>query len=754
MIISPPFLPVRNAQASDDSYLDTAMPEQEVGRYPISNKLSWHGGIHLTAPSRGNGREPARAIADGTVVYVRPPTPRPDTAAEREAHALGYNGWTDDGCIVILHSTEIGAHVDGAGVEIRFYSIYVHLSTILSSIQPGQKILRKTELGSAGMFEGIANSLHFEVICDDINLKRMIGRDIGTIDIQKNGRTDVVFGEMYFRLPAGTTVYSERPALNQTHGLNGVELTEELFIGIKYHRGDLQTNSYRSDGTTLPPLPTESGAEYNIYRDADRIVQSYRNAHAATVPAHSATYELLRYGRIIGPDALTPEHTPHWRRISTTTGPFWANLNATDTCKFSDGDAPHWAGWHLVEDSTGGDSRCSVSTLRRLLDSNGDGINTEAESERRLNQETIKKFLRRLICKVPTEWHRASVASRWAWLKVEGPGDARHANSLTSGTYLTEATFPAFQRYAEALCFWEEANMDFPSSHWHFHPKEFIRLHRQNGWLSDSEFKEIYPERRTPKSTRDTYRTALNLVARKYMYSQTPVRLAHFLGQGAIESEWMQNMQEKSMIGRLEGNNLFGTRLNPASSILESQLGHWYGAAAGEEDAWYRSNKYNSRGGLIASSYNWRNGNLGDPHAQQFRGRGFKQLTGLINYSLYWVYRGWLNESSFDDRWWTDTQYIARNPTRMRARPPVVDDPQRATSTPFNCMDTGGWYLVGMRPSVMRLIDDDNPLSAPTHADLVAERALSFSVTEAINGGRIQADDRLRETRNAKSILL
>jgi predicted chitinase len=238
------------------------------------------------------------------------------------------------------------------------------------------------------------------------------------------------------------------------------------------------------------------------------------------------------------------------------------------------------------------------------------------------------------------------------------------------------------------------------------------------------------------------------------MYSQMPVRLAHFLGQGAIESEWMQNMQEKSMIGRLEGNNLFGTRLNPASSILESQLGHWYGAAAGEEDAWYRSNKYNSRGGLIASSYNWRNGNLGDPHAQQFRGRGFKQLTGLINYSLYWVYRGWLNESSFDDRWWTDTQYIARNPTRMRARPPVVDDPQRATSTPFNCMDTGGWYLVGMRPSVMRLIDDDNPLSAPTHADLVAERALSFSVTEAINGGRIQADDRLRETRNAKSILL
>ena len=64
--------------------------------------------------------------------------------------------------------------------------------------------------------------------------------------------------------------------------------------------------------------------------------------------------------------------------------------------------------------------------------------------------------------------------------------------------------------------------------------------------------------------------------------------------------------------------------------------------------AWFGSTKYNSKGGLIASTYNWRAGNLDDPDAQKYRGRGFKQLTGRTNYVNYWVYRGWLDKSTFD----------------------------------------------------------------------------------------------------------
>lgn len=108
MIISPPFLPPRAANTSDQAYLQAAMPEQATGHYPVSNKLAWHGDLHLSAPTGGNGREPVRAIADGTVVYVRQPTARPADAAARDAHPLGYNGWTDDGCVVIRHDIEIG----------------------------------------------------------------------------------------------------------------------------------------------------------------------------------------------------------------------------------------------------------------------------------------------------------------------------------------------------------------------------------------------------------------------------------------------------------------------------------------------------------------------------------------------------------------------------------------------------------------------------------------------------------------------
>jgi len=147
MIISPPFLPARNAITTDIAYLDLAMQEQHDGRFPISNKLAWHGGVHLTAPTRANGREPVCAISDGTVVYVRQPSARPTDEATREAHPLGYNGWTDDGCVVIRHETEIGADAQDRGVEVRFFSIYMHLNAIRTNVRTNQTILRKTELG-------------------------------------------------------------------------------------------------------------------------------------------------------------------------------------------------------------------------------------------------------------------------------------------------------------------------------------------------------------------------------------------------------------------------------------------------------------------------------------------------------------------------------------------------------------------------------------------------------------------------------
>ncbi|MFS2161450.1 hypothetical protein ACCD10_29495 [Pseudomonas sp. Pseusp122] len=151
MIISPPFLPAPVAGETDDEFLARAMVGGAPGDggYPLSFDLNWHGGIHLTAPQEGGRAIPVRAIADGTLAYFRNPTP----ASTDPNHPLRYTGkWTDDGCVVIRHETEIG---EGDNAKVVFYSIYMHLSKIsLTPLQTGSAVLRKDAIGEAGSIYG------------------------------------------------------------------------------------------------------------------------------------------------------------------------------------------------------------------------------------------------------------------------------------------------------------------------------------------------------------------------------------------------------------------------------------------------------------------------------------------------------------------------------------------------------------------------------------------------------------------------
>lgn len=688
MIISPPFLPPRNANEADAAYLSRAMPASTHGTYPVSHLLGWHGGLHLQAPSRGNGREPVRAIADGTVVYMRAPTGRPASAEAQDAHALGYNGWTDDGCVVIHHDTEIGANAAGAGTRVRYFSIYMHLNAILPAVRQNQPIRRKAEIGTAGMLEGEANVIHFEIICDDANLQALIGRNSGQVNTNANGRTDAVFGEMYFRLPATTQVYAARPALTQSTGAGGVNLGEELFVGVRYGQGNAEVRTYRADGTEVGTHLPGANGEYTLYTFAGQVVQAYRRAQTAlpqaqraafVVPAHSAVYELLRFGRVIntGDETLTPADTPHWREIQTPTGQGWVNLNGNGVFKFSDADAPRWAGWQLAQDYQDNDSRCDLPTLRNLLDANGDGITTQAEAQGQLAQSTVRRILKRLICKFPTEWHRGSVPSRWQWLTREGPNGPPRPNSMAAGTHLTAATFSEFQRYAEALAFWEAANIGIPASHWHFEPREFIALFRKCGWLSNTEMRRIYADRdaiyadvaQSADEVKERYRLSLNRVSRKYLLN-TPTRIAHFFGQAARESYYFMLMRE-SAVGvttAIRDNHI---------SVQREEAG--YLQITNENRAQLRYFSVPGQLGYYEGRTTLGNTDAGD--GIKFRGRGLKQLTGRYNYSEYWVFRGWLNRSSYDAEWF-------RN-----GRPgPVIHNPQIAADVPYNAVDTAGFY--------------------------------------------------------------
>lgn len=683
MIISPPFLPPRNANEADDAYVARAMPPARHGRYPIGELLGWHGGLHLAAPpGTGNARLPVRAIADGTVAFVRQPTATPD---DPDRHALGYHGWTDDGCVVLRHDTAIGADGD-TETTVRFFSIYLHLGNVLPAVRQGEPVRRKTEIGRAGMFGGEAGILHFEIVCDDANLRALLGRNAGDLDTSVDGRTDAVFGELYFRLPATTPAYPERPALDRTAGAAGTALGQELFIGLAYGGGNARVTSYRADGSTLGAALVENDAEYNLYRDSGRIVAAYRAAGAVRVPAHSAVYELLRFGRALGPDVLDPGDTPHWRQIHTPSGLAWVNLNAAGTTRFSDADAPHWAGWHLLKDYRDGDSRCSVAVIRNLLDANADGVTTSAEAQTRLRRPDVQRFLRGVVAKFPTEWNRGSVATRWAWLKQEGP------EGPNGPTHLTQDDFPEFQRHAEALAFWEEAALEgIGSTHWHFHPARFIEHFRKCGWLSPSEIRAVLPHSNAGNAAR--FATPINMVMRKYLGSSL-VRRSHFLGQMAHETGNLGGTMAE------RGNSRGSRQYETDDTYFEGPDTYTYfqPAAGYERIRNTLGNEYSSHG-------------TGD--GIKFRGRGSLQITGRAHYSEYWVYRGWLDPGTFDSRWWARNGWWD-DPRDPAIRPAEINDPQRISArldgNEYNPIDVGGDYWV--RKSLNQAVDPESPSSS------------------------------------------
>ena len=137
MIISPPFLPDSDTSIAQVADLDAVMTggEHGYGAFPVSLNGWWHGGMHIVAP----GNAPVRAIADGKVYYLRKPTPKPERPDKDDP--LYYNGgWTDNGCVVIKHTTEIGEDT-----ELVWYSVYMHLREIGAPVAIGQPASTPTQ---------------------------------------------------------------------------------------------------------------------------------------------------------------------------------------------------------------------------------------------------------------------------------------------------------------------------------------------------------------------------------------------------------------------------------------------------------------------------------------------------------------------------------------------------------------------------------------------------------------------------------
>ena len=597
MLISPPFLLTRNANESEEDWINRCMDGglPGDGAYPVSFRLGWHGGMHLSA-------------------------------------------------------------IDPA-------------------IQQGRVVYRKAALATAGQIYGNAQrQIHFEIACDDTNLTRLVGRASGDLQLTANGRTDAVYGEMYFHLPAGAQVFAQRPLPNKAQAmmqppgqpapapqpLQAAHTTADaLIVGLRYaggegavgDRGDAYVTTYQLDGTPLGAALQENDAEYNLYASATTISTAYP---ATDRPAPSAVYELLRFGRVIGPDALKPATVPHWREVRHPGGQGWVNLNAANIRKFSDADFPHWKQWRLIDDAVGQDSRCDSAVIRGWLDVNNDGQVNPAEATAQLSNAAIAPKLARAICKFPSEWDAATIDARWGWLK---------SSTAENPQPLTSPDFELLRAHITALAFWP-GGMGITAHHWHWQPREFIKQFRKCGWLSPNELSQLLPRLHGSRGSLASiswaiaqarfrpYAIDLNKALRKYLI-QGYVRQVHFLAQTYIETAMWRVVEEIGQARQQRRSN--GTLYWPAPMM------QYYTA---------------------------------------FYGRGIMQLTWAGNYSVYGTYRAFADigatHTYADARiTQTSTHYLG-DPSdgRAPAQWHPKYDPDDIVSSAYNACDSGAHYWI------------------------------------------------------------
>ncbi len=744
------------------------------GVYPIAFDRRWHCGVHLAPDTHG----PVYAIADGEVVAYRVCQ-----------HAMD-EGNSNAGFVLLKHSTETGD-----GRTLTFYSLYMHLLPLAEyqsfghdgtrlpeflrkpsgpdtkgQVTPaaagsGSNVRRKEVIGFVGRYES-AVYMHFEIFMMSGDFDAYFSQTALGNAAPDTPTTSDCWGHTWYAIPGGQQFYALPPETDAHNKLHGIKFEAgqtgtnalPLVVEIYFSKGAKYTNAWSvaTDGSrTLLTAQPVGEAEYDLHQRATAL---YSNCP-------SDGYEMLRFGRILStPVTLPGSDCATWVKVTYAAGQQgYININNAAIKKLSDADFPLFMGWQKLSDGAtpfGDDGLCDIDALKKIVRDAAASKHeqtvvletTEVQKAEELSSyvrsnDQVRQALRGFICNAPSEWDSANNESRYA--KLLDDDGFYHGN---------DQGYNDFLKYLKEIQFWDTTGLPAGQKLWFFHPLAFIRQFRKCGWLSESEFKQIYSDNRysrhqqpSPDQLRRTYLKPLNETTRKYGLTSL-TRLAHFLGQGAVESAWLSSMQESSMIGNLQSDGFHGTATNPASQALESTLGHWYGQLPAEDDAWFRSVKFNRRGIRITGSYDWRNGNCDRVDAQKFRGRGFKQLTGRSNYADYWVFKSWISKASFSESWWMDPAFVAHNRNGTAKIPAAIENPQQV-SIPEFCLDSGGFYLRFSRQNVAKRIDQDVPQMAATEADKTKERQVSHDVTYAINGGYIDEPRRLEYTRLAKNII-
>ncbi|RQP28188.1 M23 family metallopeptidase [Burkholderia ubonensis] len=562
---------------------------------------------------------------------------------------------------------------------------------------------------------------------------------------QRTIRVPALYGAAAATPPDGLTaeawaLYTIRP-VGQTN--------ETLIITLSETRGTITLTTCATSGERRGSVNETEGA-YKLYKTA-----------TDTYPGcPSAGYEMLRFGRILGPDAPTATdlhggRLPHFRKIAVDANTVaFVDLNRAGVKVYSDADFPHWLGWTFIDDDTDGNSRCDSMQLLDLIEPMvptphpapglpsppgevARGATTVVDAATQYRGRLIRAYaktqtgelrdrLTYCVVKMPTEWARSDFDKRWDWLR--GAEGATPVSNIVFPMCLGDPAYERLKRHHQALAFWEDAveeGLELKTEHYHFHPMRFIDVLKKCGWISEGELLRLLAS--APLVGRQTalsLRTPMNHVMTKYMVNSTTLRKAHFLAQVGVETGWWQNREE------IGNERYFRTMYE---LITPTEAGEDYDRAVTlqrnlpsgrrpvelpnpgpkPKPTINRQDYMATRPGQILKkaasmdngAANASNGGVvGD--GNRFRGRGFLQITGRRNYTSYGKYR---------------SQNFTTDPNN-----------NLLATNDYNACDASGFYWVRERVSmysdrgnssanvqqVGSTINLGNPNGTPLHNDL------------------------------------
>ncbi|WP_199030609.1 hypothetical protein [Ralstonia sp. ASV6] len=728
-----------------------AMEQQAMhGTYPISFDRRWHGGIHL---SISNTLQAIRAVADGILVAALYP---------KEPIKDSHGSACERGFVLLRHDTEIGAKLIPAAngqeaklepIKFTYFSLYMHLASaeaekatgvrrgpneddfgrplrtiasdqLLTFADPAKapRIYRREIIGYPGkMYDG--SQVQVEIFTTEEQLKQI--PDTESLVAQKKSSDRLPWGKLYFYIPVGTafvttpsraahgfigktdkTIAAEVVGKKKTptgqyydsRGLNSVFFPDKkagvnaapLVVEMWYHKGSRYFRVLKEDagpaGKRYVPLVSNTQAfemkdyEYDLYQRAKRMYSACMSAGA----------DLLRFGRIVGVDQAQSNAADCWLAVPFGTGTEdigYVDLAQAAILKFSDADFPHFNGWRRVkEEQTNVDGKVDVAYLTKLLadaDANHDGRTSEDEMAQYLTSHPeIRQWLRHLICKAPSEWDASHNDSRYSDLKQKG-----------RPFYGKEAEYQAFLSFAKKFQFWDDIKGALAghginsSTLWFFHPLQFVKQFRKANWLTLEEMTQLTPLKH--EWTDDKPGTKPTPVVT--LWSDMRARLI----SGNNEPGRGPSTAKTSPPDLWRNLNWTFVKYGIADI---SRKAHFWGQISQETGLLTDVVENGDRQYFLDHDYDKKNGNRNADDAENFKGRGLIQITGLEKYSAYSEYRK----------------------TKDYTVPP---NQELIGNNAFETCDSSGWYYSFFRPATMHAADDG------------VTPAAVRGVTQAVNGG-------------------